>query len=185
MKQSRAAKRYARALLDLSIERNTLEECYVDMQLVFETCLKSREFSIFLKSPIVKTDKKREIISEIFDSKIQDITRSFIDIIVSKKRESLLRQISDSFIDLYKIYKNIESATVITASPLQQDLMVEIEKYVKMKSNSEVEIKEVVDQSIGAGVIIRMRDKQLDASLSRAIKELRQEFNKNLYIKDF
>ena len=106
MKQSRAAKRYARALLDLSIERNTLEECYVDMQLVFETCLKSREFSIFLKSPIVKTDKKREIISEIFDSKIQDITRSFIDIIVSKKRESLLRQISDSFIDLSKIYSS-------------------------------------------------------------------------------
>ena len=54
-----------------------------------------------------------------------------------------------------------------------------------MKSNSEVEIKKVVDQPIGAGVIIRMRDKQLDASLSRAIKELRQEFNKNLYIKDF
>ena len=35
------------------------------------------------------------------------------------------------------------------------------------------------------GGIIRMGDKQLDASVSKAISELRQIFNKNLYIQDF
>tara|TARA_B100000073_G_scaffold328054_1_gene314274 strand:- start:179 stop:736 length:558 start_codon:yes stop_codon:yes gene_type:complete len=185
MKQSRASKRYAKALLDLCIEHNLVEECYEDMMLIYNTCSNNKEFSAFLKSPIVKTDKKRKILFEIFDSKIQKNTNTFIDIIVSKKREPLLGQIAESFIELYKIHKNIESATVITASPLQEELKHQIEKYIKLKSNSKVEIKEVVDSAIGGGVIIRMRDKQLDASLKRAIKELKQEFNKNLYIKDF
>ena len=43
----------------------------------------------------------------------------------------------------------------------------------------------MVDKKIVGGVIIRMRDKQLDASISSSIKELKKMFNKNLYIKDF
>ena len=185
MRNSRAAKRYAKALLDLSIEKNVLEECFQDMRIVRSVCLKSREFSRFLKSPIIKTDKKRSIIDEVFSKKISRITFMFINIIITKKRESLLQEISESFIFLYKIYKNIESATVITAVPLEKDLKEEVIKFIKLKTKSKVELKEVVNEDIGGGIIVRMRDKQLDASVSRAIKELKQEFNKNLYIKDF
>ena len=45
--------------------------------------------------------------------------------------------------------------------------------------------EEVVNENILGGAIIRMGDKQLDASVAKSIKELKQKFNKNLYIEDY
>ena len=53
------------------------------------------------------------------------------------------------------------------------------------KHGDNVELTEKVDPTIIGGAIIRMGDKQLDASVSKAISELRQIFNKNLYLQDF
>ena len=90
MKQSRATIRYAKALFQLVIEQDTLEQSYNDMVFLDAVCTESKELSLLLKSPIVKTDKKLKILEEIFGSKIDKVTMSFINIVTTKKRESLL-----------------------------------------------------------------------------------------------
>ena len=57
--------------------------------------------------------------------------------------------------------------------------------YIKKTGGDEVELTEIVNEDIIGGVIIKMGDKQLDASVTRKIKKLKKTFNKNLYIKDF
>ena len=109
----------------------------------------------------------------------------FVNIIITKKRENLLSSIAISFIDLYKTYKKIESATVTTATPLDESLKKEVINFIKKHGDQDVELTEIVDESIIGGAIIRMGDKQLDASVSNAISELKQKFNKNLYLQDF
>jgi F-type H+-transporting ATPase subunit delta len=109
----------------------------------------------------------------------------FVNIITTKKRESLLSVIAKSFISLYKAHNNIESASVTTAVPLTESLKQDIIKYIKEGSDKSVELTEVVDENIIGGAIIRMGDKQLDASVSSELSELRQMFNKNLYLQDF
>ena len=110
---------------------------------------------------------------------------SFINIITTKKREPLLALIASSFITLYKAHNKIETATVITANPLDEALKYEVIEFIKKHGECNVELTEKVDSTIIGGTIIRMGDKQLDASVSKAISELRQIFNKNLYIQDF
>jgi F-type H+-transporting ATPase subunit delta len=185
MKQSRVTIRYAKALFQLAIEQNTLDQSYKDMVLLDKVCAESKELSLLLKSPIVKTDKKLKILEEIFGSKIGKVTMSFINIITTKKRESLLALIATSFITLYKAHNNILPATVITANPLDEALKSEVINFIKKHGDDNVELTEKVDSTIIGGAIIRMGDKQLDASVSKAISELRQIFNKNLYIQDF
>ena len=58
MKQSRVTIRYAKALFQLAIEQEILEQSYNDMVLLDEVCAESKELPLLLKSPIVKTDKK-------------------------------------------------------------------------------------------------------------------------------
>ena len=58
MKQSRVTIRYAKALFQLVIEQDTLEQSYRDMVLLHAVCAESKELSLLLKSPIIKTDKK-------------------------------------------------------------------------------------------------------------------------------
>ena len=108
MKQSRVTIRYAKALFQLVIEQNSLEEAYSDMCLLNKICSESKEFSLLLKSPIVKTDQKLKIFDEIFSSKLGKTSMMFVNIITAKKRESLLASIAINFIKLYKIPKKIE-----------------------------------------------------------------------------
>jgi len=185
MKQSRVTIRYAKALLQLSIEQNSLEDSYSDMILLNEICTKSKEFSLFLKSPIVKTDQKLKILAEIFANKLGKTSMMFVNIITTKKRENLLASICKSFITKYKSYKKIEKATVTTATSLDEKLKEEVIKFIRKHGEHEVELTETIDESIIGGAIIRMGDKQLDASVSSAISDLKQKFNKNLYLQDF
>ena len=185
MKQSRVTIRYAKALFQLVIEQDTLEQSYNDMVLLDAVCTESKELSLLLKSPIVKTDKKLKILENIFGSKIGKVTMSFINIITVKKRESLLTLIASSFITLYKTHNKIATATAITAAPLDESLRAEVIRFIKKHGDDNVKLTEKVDSTIIGGAIIRMGDKQLDASVSKAIFELRQIFNKNLYIQDF
>ena len=185
MKQSRATIRYAKALLELSIEQNSLENSYHDMLLIDSVCSESKDFALLLKSPIVKADHKLKIFKDIFEGKLSKSSMMFINIILTKKRESLILGISKSFIALYKQYNNIESAIIKTAVPISQQLKEEVLAYIKSETNNSVELTEIVDAKIIGGAIIKMGDKQLDASVSTELAELRQVFNKNLYLQDY
>ena len=110
---------------------------------------------------------------------------AFVQIIIFKKRESLLEEIAKSFIMLYKKHNRIETATITTAVSISEELKQRIITYIKTQTNSQVELTEIVDKNIIGGAIIRMEDKQIDASISTEIAELRQTFNKNLYVQDF
>ena len=185
MKQSRVTIRYAKALFQLVIEQDKLEQSYNDMVLLDKVCAESKEFLLLLKSPIVKTDKKLKILEEVFGSKISKVTMSFINIITTKKREKILALIASSFITLYKAHNKIETATVITADPLDEALIAEVISFIKKHGDDNVELTKKVDSTIIGGAIIRMGDRQLDTSVSKAISELRQMFSKNLYVQDF
>ena len=184
MRNTRATSRYAKSLLDLAKEQNTLELCKTDMSSVVSLCQNSRELVLLLKSPVVKTDKKLAIIAEVFVG-CSPLVLSFIILITKKKREALLFDIAQGFLDLYKIDQGIESATLTTAVALDEDTRQQVLDFIKKQGVSQVDLTEQVDESLIGGAILRVGDKQLDASVARQIKDLKQSFNKNVYIKDF
>ena len=55
MKQSRATIRYAKSLISISKEQNSLETSFNDMLLVSSVCSSNKDFVNLLKTPIVKT----------------------------------------------------------------------------------------------------------------------------------
>ncbi|MBJ59482.1 MAG: ATP synthase F1 subunit delta [Flavobacteriales bacterium] len=184
MRNTRAISRYAKSLLGLAKEQNTLELCKTDMVSVVSLCQNSRELVLLLKSPVVKTDKKLAIIAEVFVG-FSPLVLSFINLITKKKREALLFDIAQGFLDLYKIDQGIESATLTTAISLDEHTRQQVLDFIKKQGVSQVDLTEQVDESLIGGAILRLGDKQLDASVARQIKDLKQSFNKNLYIKDF
>jgi len=185
MKQSRVSIRYAKSLLQLAIDEKILEEVYNDMSVIKSICLENKDLTLLFKSPIVKTDQKLKILNQIFSQHLSKFSMLFINIITSKKRESYIQSIINSFIDLYRSHNKIESASITTAVPLADNLKEEIIRLVKNKSGINVELTEVVDKKIIGGTIIKIGDKQIDSSVSKSILELKQKFNKNLYIQDY
>ena len=101
--ETRVSYRYAKSLLDLALDKGQLEQVYEDMQLILSTIKGSRELLVLLESPIIKTDKKQDILKEVFGGKLGVITTAFIDIITRKRREAELDNVAESFIAQYKI----------------------------------------------------------------------------------
>ena len=100
---------------------------------------------------------------------------TFIDIIVRKKRENYLEAIAEDFVRQYKAHKNILTAVVTSASGLDDKAKKAVAELVKVKG-SEVELLEKTDPSIIGGLIVRVGDKQVDASIQRKLNDLKQEF---------
>ena len=182
MKETRVATRYAKSLLDLSNEKGELEGVCADMQLVASVCAENHELELLLKSPIIKTDKKQKIIQAIFEGKLNKISSGFIEIVIRKRREYMLQQVAIEFVSQYKRAKNIVMAEVTTAIGLDDTLRKKVLALVKGES---VEIVEKVDKNLIGGLIVRVGDKQVDASIIRQINELRKDFAKNPYVRDY
>ena len=75
MSATRLASRYAKALLDLSVEKMQLEEVHSDIE-VFQKALANKDFGLMVKSPIINSDKKKAIFKRIFGNKFNTITNN-------------------------------------------------------------------------------------------------------------
>lgn len=186
MSDYRAASRYAKSLLELANEKGVLEEVHNDMLSFQQVCKDNYSFLLMLKNPVIKHDKKRAILEQIFKGKANDLTLAFYDIITRKNREAILPAIAKEFHNQYNLYKSIEVATVTTAVPLDQGLRSKLELLVqKISSKDKVELVEIVDKDIIGGYILKVGDRQIDDSLRSKLKELELQFSQNPYIKEF
>ena len=185
MRNPKVTIRYAKSLLTLSNEFNKLEEVCSDMRFLRELCSDSKDFLMLLKSPIIKVDLKLSVLNKILNKNISDLSMSFIELVTKKKRESLLQDIANDFLNLYNEEKNITPVVLTTAVKIDDVLRKEVLSFIKKQGKENIELVEKVDASIVGGAIIKMGDKQLDTSVSSKIKLLKQTFNKNLYIQDY
>ena len=184
MRNTRATYRYAKSLLELAQEQGVLENCKSDMQHIIATCKASHDLMLLLKSPVVKTDKKQAIFSDVFAA-CSPLVKQFIHLITAKKREILLADIAQRFLLIYKEMQGIETAQLTTAVPIDQDTRKIVLDFIKEQGVQQVDLSETVDDTLIGGLVLRLGDKQIDASVARQISDLKQMFNKNLYIKDF
>jgi F-type H+-transporting ATPase subunit delta len=185
MNEAKIAGRYAKALFDLTLELDLVEKVKADAIQIHELCVASRDFITMLRSPVIRADKKSLVIKEIFKQHIQEITLNFILIITRNRRERMIPEIFLQFIELYKIYKNIITVEITTAYQMDESIRTKILTLLEKRANAEVDLKEKIDEEIIGGFVLSYEDKQYDASILRQIKNLRREFDINLYVKGF
>jgi F-type H+-transporting ATPase subunit delta len=177
------ASRYAKSLIDLSIEKKQLEETRNDMKTIGSVCKSNKDFIALLNSPIVKTDKKQEIFAAIFGKNISKLSLSFLNLLAVKRREGYIPEIANAFDELYKNKMNITTATVKTAIALDDKLKKRVLEIVKEAAGKgEIELVEKVDPSIIGGFVLTVADRQLDESVKRKLADLKKNLLDNKYI---
>lgn len=178
------ASRYAKSLIDLAVETKQLEEVANDMRLIKKVCKENKEFVILLESPVVKTDKKMAIFKSVFGGKISETTSAFLDLIARKRREGYIDDIAYAFDEQYKLFRNITTAVITTATSLDAATKSKVIDIVKKSATGEVELIEKIDKSLIGGFVLTVNDKQVDTSIKRKLNDLRKNFSTNLYVPD-
>ena len=183
MIETQVAKRYAKSLIDLSRETGVIDAVGADMKLFVAVCEQNRDLSRLLANPIIHADKKLSILRKVFEGKMNKISISFFEIITRKGREPFLEGIAREFVLKYKKFKGIQTAVITSAVGLDDKLRKEVYRLISESVKSEVELIEKVDKRIIGGFVLRMEDKQYDASIASELRKLTKEFASNPYVR--
>ncbi len=183
MQNPRLGTRYAKSLIDLSVERGELEVVYKDMLYLQALTKESKDFLNLLRSPVVKNDVKTKIVNTVTEGRISELTKAFTTLMINKGRESNLPEVAFAFVEQYKKIKAIHSVKLTTATAVSDEVKTAIVDQVKRTSNMQnIELEAVVDQSIIGGFVLQAGDKLVDASIAYDLKEIAKQFDNNDFV---
>lgn len=186
MSVGRIASRYAKSLIDLSVERKNIDTIRDDMA-TFKSAFQNRGFKLLLKSPIVDGPKKKKIVDAIFKDKIDELSLLFLKSVIDHGREPYFDSIVESFILQYREKKGISTVKLTTATELSQDTVDAIVAKLNgsARTKKKISLTTEVNKGLIGGFIVEFGDKRYDASVANKLFELRKEFDVNLYEKRF
>jgi F-type H+-transporting ATPase subunit delta len=173
---SRAAIRYAKAILETAVSSGKANEVNEDMKSIFTTVGSNADLNEFLASPIIASDLKMNALTEVFSS-VQSETKSLFRLLQENKRFELLVDIASQFTAQFDEMNGVEVAKVTTAFPMDAALEAKVLAKVATISDKKITIENSVDPSIIGGFILRIGDKQYNASVANRLQELKREFS--------
>ena len=176
MSGSRAAVRYAKAILSFALEQKNEVQVNDDMLLIANTIVDSKDLQLLLSSPVIKSVVKKDTIKEIFSSKVSSLTIGLVDLLIDNKRLSILEDVAKKYTILFDELKGIEVAKVTTAIPLTESLKKQVLSKVKEITGKEATIENNVNPDIIGGFILRIGDVQYDASVANKLQGLKRQF---------
>lgn len=185
MNHSLVKQRYAKSLLDLALDLNQVEEVKEDMLTLIKAAEETHELKVMLRSPVIKPDDKVTILSKVFEGKVCTLTHQFMVLLAKKKREELLLEIGATYLTLYKIHKGIKTAYLTTSKELSPETRERVLARLTSQTGAQIELIESVDPDIIGGFVLRVDDKQIDASMRGELKTIAREFDENPYLKAF
>ena len=172
---SRAAIRYAKAILDIAQTSGKADAVNNDMKSIVTAVSESADLKDFLTSPIIKIEVKKSALSEIF-SNVEKETNSLFHLLFENKRFEILEAIAIQYNKLFDESNGIEVAKVTTAFPITAELETKVLAKIAEFSNKKITIQNIVDPTIIGGFILRVGDQQYNASVASKLSELKREF---------
>ncbi len=173
---SRAAIRYAKAIIETAVSSGKAIQVNEDMKSIITAVDSSTDLKDFLISPIIKSDIKMKALLEVFGS-VQSETKSLFRLLQENKRFEILVAIASQYNAQFDEMNGIEVAKVTTAFPITADLEAKILAKAATISTKKLTIQNTIDPSIIGGFILRIGDKQYNASVSNRLQELKREFS--------
>jgi len=174
MNESQISVRYAKALFQSAREKNQLDQVYEDMDLLAQTCALD-DFQYVLLMPAMKPGRKCEVVGKVLEKEVSALSMSLINLVIQNKRGAYLPAIARNFRDLYRKAKGIQSATLVTALPVDEGAMKRIQDLIKKAYETDVELIAAVSKDIIGGFVLTIEDMQYDASVATNLRKLRKQ----------
>ncbi|MFZ9548654.1 MAG: ATP synthase F1 subunit delta [Bacteroidia bacterium] len=169
------AERYAKALLQLGLERNALKALDADVSILQDTFTASRDLQLFIQSPVISSQKKQNVFTALFKEQLSALGLQFVLLVTRQRRESFLPQIIQAFSSLHLKHQGIERVEVLTAAALDDAARLNLQKVIHATWGNATLMKERIQPDIIGGFIIRQGDRQWDRSIARELKSIRKQ----------
>jgi len=164
---------YARALYEFSVEKNIMHKITADFQNLDIFLTKTEELTNYLNNPLVRSEDKRDILTKLLKSQINEETFKFLLVLINRDRINLLQPIIDNYLKLVYRLASIKMIEVSTAFPFtnkQRNTL--IKKLKDITKAREIRLVITVDSNLIGGFLIKTNSKVLDFTVKNQLQKL-------------
>jgi F-type H+-transporting ATPase subunit delta len=174
MNDSKISVRYSKALFQLALDNNLLDEVNRDMLFISEIC-KAPEAKELIHNPVIAPSKKSAVFHTLLDGNVEKITLSLIDLAIKNGRESFIPSIARVFNTETLKHKGITEAFLTTAVPVDDAVKNAISEMVAKAFSTSIHFTQNIDSEIIGGFVLRVDDRYIDASVRNKLRRIKKE----------
>lgn len=168
-------RRYAAALLEQAWTEGAVDLVESDLGLVGLVLESSPDLKEVLFNPLLPAARKHEIVRLIFEGKIHDLTFSYLNLLIDKRREEAILTTEREFVRLAEERRGVAHAEAVSAVPLARDEVAELKERLAALTGKTVELTTDVDPDLIGGVLVRIGDRVMDGTVKGYLERIREE----------
>jgi F-type H+-transporting ATPase subunit delta len=166
---------YAHALLELANEAKQAETIALELQGIVATLKENRLFMAFFTDPAINETEREGVMERAFRGKVSALMMNFLGVLNVKGRLGLLLQIASAYDDLLESQQGRIEVDVTVAQRLDPEQLQQVQERISRALKKDAVVHQYVDESIVGGLMVRVQDKLIDASVRYQLQAMREQ----------
>jgi F-type H+-transporting ATPase subunit delta len=165
---------YARALFEVAKERGDIDETHDQLGQFAQALNDNRDLAVFFFSPYFSTEEKKDALKRAVTG-AEPIFMNFLETLVERHRMPAIFRIRDRYEEMWDDEHKLLPVEVTSAVELEESTVRSIGKRIGEQTGREVELSSHVDPDILGGIVLRVGNFILDASIRNRLEQLRKQ----------
>jgi ATP synthase F1 delta subunit len=165
---------YARALFEVAVERDELDEMHDELDAFADAMHESRQMSVFFFSPYFSAQEKKDGLHKAVQEASPEFI-NFLEALIERHRMPAIFRIRTEFDTLWEHERRRLPVHITSAIDLDKSLVESIGERIGSQVDREVELSSDVDPDILGGVVLQVGNVVLDASIKNRLEQLRKQ----------
>lgn len=168
------ARVYGDALFGVAKEAGKLDEIREELAEFTDALAGSRELQIFLFSPYFSSAEKRDGIAKVISGASEELV-NFLELLAEKHRMPAIFRIRKHYDEKWAEENRLLEVRLTSAVPLDEAVVHRVGQEIERKTNKRIDLASDVDEDVLGGLVLRVGNMVLDASLRAKLERLRKE----------
>ena len=165
---------YSRALFDAALENDVLDRVHDEVGEFADALSENRDMQVFFFSPYFSSEEKKDGIGKIVSGADERLV-NFLELLAERHRLPALFRIRRQFDNLWAEENKLLPVSVTAAVELDKKLVKEIGERIERQTGRKVELSSKVDPDVLGGIVLRVGNMVLDASIRNRLERLRKQ----------
>jgi ATP synthase F1 delta subunit len=165
---------YARALFEVAKEHGLLDAVRDDLTAFAQALSDNRQFAVFFFSPYFSTEEKKDGLKRAVTG-AEPVFMNFLEALIERHRMPAIFRIRDRYQDMWEDERDLLPVEVTSAVALDESTVASIGDRIGQQTKRTVELSSKVDPDILGGIVLRVGNVILDASIRNRLDQLRKQ----------
>jgi F-type H+-transporting ATPase subunit delta len=165
---------YSRALFQVAKEHDIVDRVHDELGQFADALEEDRELRLFFFSPYFSSEEKKDGVARVVDGGDEHLVR-FLELLAERHRMPVIHRIRRAYDAMWAEENKLLPVSVTSAVELDEGLVESIGERIQQQTGRHVELSSQVDPDVLGGLVLRVGNMVLDASVRNRLEQLRKQ----------